>query len=126
MSPLYGPVASEYPLHANEGLGYADCLSGHIVLLAGDSDLSRDRLSGRGHAQYVAADSLLEMIKEDLVTEGIAIDSYRKLIQYLNDEAPTVSQVFKQILAAEEEHADELADLLETLPMKPWAPHFNA
>lgn len=119
-------VANEYLLHANEGLGYVDRLAGRIVLLGGDPDFSLDRLSGRSHAQYVAAESLLEMIKEDLMAERIAIDSYRELIQYLSDEDPTTRQVLKQILAVEEEHADELVYLLETLPMKPWAPHANA
>ena len=71
-----------------------------------------DGLSGRSHAEYVAGGSLLEMIKEDLVAERIAIDSYRELIQYLGHQDPTTSHMLRGILAVEEEHADELADFL--------------
>lgn len=116
-------VADEFLLHSNEEQGHADLLAGRIVQLGGEPDFSPDSLSGRSHAQYVAAGSLLEMIKEDLVAERIAIDSYRELIQYVGDQDSTTSQILKQILAVEEEHADELADLLETLPVKPFTPH---
>ena len=107
-------VADEFLLHSNEEQGHADLLAGRIVQLGGEPDFSPDSLSGRSHAQSVAAGSLLEMIKEDLVAERIAIDSYRELIQYLSDDDPTTSQLLKQILAVEEEHADELADWLES------------
>ena len=111
-------IADEFLVHSNEEQGHADQLAGRIVQLGGEPDFSPDSLSGRSHAEYVAGKTLVEMIKEDLVAERIAIDSYRELIQYLGDQDPTTSQMLKGILAVEEEHADELADLLEGLPSK--------
>lgn len=70
----------------------------------------------RSHAEYVAGESLVGMIKEDLVAERIAIDSYRDIIQYLGTQDSTTRRMLESILAVEEEHADELADLLEDLP----------
>ncbi len=70
----------------------------------------------RSHAEYVEGDSLVSMIKEDLVAERIAIDSYRDIIQYLGDQDPTTRRMMEGILAMEEEHADELADLLVAFP----------
>lgn len=111
-------IADEFLVHSNEEQGHADLLAGRIVQLGGEPDFSPDSLSGRSHAEYVAGKTLVEMIKEDLVAERIAIDSYRELIAYLGDQDPTTSQMLKGILAVEEEHADELADLLEGLPSK--------
>ncbi len=111
-------IADEFLVHSNEEQGHADQLAGRIVQLGGEPDFSPDSLSGRSHAEYVAGKTLVEMIKEDLVAERIAIDSYRELIDYLGDQDPTTSQMLKGILAVEEEHADELADLLEGLPSK--------
>lgn len=111
-------IADEFLLHSNEEQGHADQLAGRIVQLGGEPDFSPDSLTSRSHAEYVAGTTLVEMIKEDLVAERIAIDSYRELIAYLGDKDPTTSQMLKGILAVEEEHADELADLLEGLPSK--------
>jgi bacterioferritin len=111
-------IADEFLAHSNEEQGHADLLAARIVQLGGEPDFSPDSLSGRSHAEYVAGKTLVEMIKEDLVAERIAIDSYRELIQYLGHEDPTTSKMLKDILAVEEEHADELADLLEGLPSK--------
>ena len=109
-------TADEFLVHSNEEQGHADRLAERIVQLGGEPDFSPDSLSKRSHAEYVAGGSLLEMIGEDLVAERIAIDSYREMIQYLGDLDPTTSQLLKGILAVEEEHADELADLLKDLP----------
>ena len=111
-------IADEFLLHSNEEQGHADQLAGRIVQLGGEPDFSPDSLTSRSHAEYVAGKTLVEMIKEDLVAERIAIDSYRELIAYLGEQDPTTSQMLKGILAVEEEHADELADLLEGLPSK--------
>jgi len=111
-------IADEFLLHSNEEQGHADQLAGRIVQLGGEPDFSPDSLTSRSHAEYVAGKTLVEMIKEDLVAERIAIDSYRELIAYLGHQDPTTSQMLKGILAVEEEHADELADLLEGLPSK--------
>ena len=112
-------VDGEFLVHSNEEQGHADLLAERIVQLGGEPDFSPDGLTSRSHAQYVAGSTLVEMIKEDLVAERIAIDSYRELIQYLGDQDPTTSQILKQILAVEEKHADELADLLVGLPTLP-------
>ncbi len=111
-------IADEFLVHSNEEQGHADQLAGRIVQLGGEPDFAPDGLTARSHAEYVEGKTLVEMIKEDLVAERIAIDSYRELIQYLGDQDTTTSQMLKEILAVEEEHADELADLLEGLPSK--------
>ena len=111
-------TADEFLAHSNEEQGHADQIAERIVQLGGEPDFAPDGLTGRSHAEYVAGGSLIEMIKEDLVAERIAIDSYRELIQYLGDQDPTTSQMLKAILAVEEQHADELADLLKGLPAK--------
>ena len=109
-------IADEFLIHSNEEQGHADQIAERIVQLGGEPDFAPDGLTSRSHAEYVAGTSLVGMIKEDLVAERIAIDSYREMIQYVGDQDPTTSQMLKGILAVEEEHADELADLLEGLP----------
>jgi len=109
-------VAQEFLDHSNEELGHADQVAERIVQLGGAPDFAPDRLAGRSHAEYVEGDSLASMIKEDLVAERIAIDSYRDIIHYLGNEDPTTRRMLEGILAVEEEHADELADLLVAFP----------
>lgn len=111
-------IADEFLAHSNEEQAHADQLAGRIVQLGGEPDFAPDSLTGRSHAEYVAGDTLEDMIKEDLVAERIAIDSYREMIQYLGEQDPTTAHLMKGILAVEEEHADELADLLEDLPTR--------
>ncbi|MNG25337.1 Ferritin-like domain protein [compost metagenome] len=83
--------------------------------LGGEPDLNPDNLSKNSHAQYVAGKNLKEMVLEDLVAERIAIDSYREIIQYIGEADPTTRRIFEDILAQEEEHADDMADLLKGL-----------
>ena len=109
-------VGEEFLAHSNEELGHADQIAERIVQLGGEPDFAPDSLTGRSHAEYVAGKTLVGMIKEDLVAERIAIDSYRGMIEYIGDQDPTTSELLKGILAVEEEHADELADLLQDLP----------
>lgn len=109
-------IANEFLAHSNEEQGHADTLAARIVQLGGEPDFAPDGLSSRSHAEYVAGGTLVEMIQEDLVAERIAIDSYRELIQYLGHQDPTTSHLLREILAVEEEHADELADLLVGMP----------
>jgi len=109
-------VAQEFLDHSNEEQGHADQIAERIVQLGGAPDFAPDGLAGRSHAEYVEGDSLASMIKEDLVAERIAIDSYRDIIQYLGNQDPTTRRMLEGILAVEEEHADDLAGLLETLP----------
>ena len=109
-------VAEEFLAHSNEELGHADNLAARIVQLGGEPNFAPNELAGRSHAEYVAGTSLSSMIREDLIAERIAIDSYRDMINYLGTDDPTTSTMLKAILAVEEEHADELADLLEDFP----------
>jgi bacterioferritin len=112
-------IADEFLAHSNEEQAHADLIAERIVQLGGEPDFAPDGLSGRSHAEYVAGTSLLDMIKEDLVAERIAIDSYRELIQYLQHDDPTTTRMLKNVLAVEEEHAEELSDLLAGMPAKP-------
>jgi bacterioferritin len=112
-------VGAEFLVHSNEEQGHADLLAARIVQLGGEPDFSPDHLTERSHAEYVAGDTLTQMIREDLVAERIAIDSYRDMVRFLGEQDPTTSTLLKQILAVEEEHADELADLLEGMPAHP-------
>jgi bacterioferritin len=109
-------VAQEFLQHSNEEQGHADQIAERIVQLGGAPDFAPDGLAARSHAEYVEGDSLVSMIREDLVAERIAIDSYREIIQYLGDQDSTTRRMLEDILAVEEQHADELADLLVTLP----------
>lgn len=111
-------IADEFLIHSNEEQGHADQIAARIVQLGGEPDFAPDGLSSRSHAEYVPGKDLLDMIKEDLVAERIAIDSYRELIQYLGDKDSTTKKMLEGILAIEEEHADELADLMEGLPAR--------
>lgn len=111
-------VAAEFLAHSNEELGHADHIAARIVQLGGEPNFAPDQLSTQSHAEYVEGTSLEDMIREDLVAERIAIDSYRSMVQFLGNDDPTTSDMIKAILAVEEEHANELADLLEDFPHK--------
>jgi bacterioferritin len=108
-------VAAEFLQHANEEQGHADQIAQRIVQLGGAPNLNPDGLSSRSHAEYVEGNTLVDMIKEDLVAERIAIDSYREMINYVNTDDPTTRRMLEGILAVEEEHADDLVSLLETM-----------
>jgi len=109
-------VAEEFREHAAEELGHADQLAERIVQLGGEPDFSPMTLLARSHAEYVEGGTLLDMIKENLVAERIAIDSYREMALYVGNDDPTTKRLLESILAVEEEHADELADLVVGLP----------
>ncbi|HNP29473.1 MAG TPA: ferritin-like domain-containing protein [Nitrospirales bacterium] len=108
-------VASEFLQHANEEQGHADQLAERIVQLGGEPNLSPEGMLTRSHAEYVEGTSLVDMIKEDLVAERIAIDSYREMINYLGTNDSTSRRMLEGILAVEEEHADDLVSLLEEM-----------
>ncbi|MDX6288324.1 MAG: bacterioferritin [Blastocatellia bacterium] len=108
-------VAAEFLQHANEEQGHADQIAQRIVQLGGEPNFNPEGLLTRSHAEYVEGDTLLDMIKEDLVAERIAIDSYREIIQYLGNDDPTTRRMMEGILAMEEEHADDLVNLLTDL-----------
>ena len=108
-------VAAEFLEHANEEQQHADLIAARITQLGGEPDFSPDGLASRSHAEYVEGDNLEDMIREDLVAERIAIDSYREIITYLAEKDSTTRRMLEEILAKEEEHADDLANLLEDL-----------
>ena len=109
------PVKAEFLAHAGEEMMHADLIAKRIVELGGEPNFSPDGLSMRSHAEYVEGDTLNSMIKENLVAERIAIESYREMIAYLADHDPTTQRMLKEILATEEEHAEDLVSLLEGL-----------
>ncbi|BBP74476.1 bacterioferritin [Pseudomonas gingeri NCPPB 3146 = LMG 5327] len=108
-------AADEFLEHANQEMAHADRLAERIVQLGGEPEFNPDLLSQHSHAQYVAGKTLKEMVYEDLVAERIAVDSYREIIQFIGDQDPTTRRIFEDILAQEEEHADDMADILKDL-----------
>jgi bacterioferritin len=108
-------VAAEFLQHANEEQAHADEIAARIVQLGGEPNFSPEGLMSRSHAEYVEGDDLVSMIQEDLIAERIAIDSYREMIAYLDNDDPTSRRMLEGILAMEEEHADDLASLLENI-----------
>jgi bacterioferritin len=108
-------VAAEFLQHSNEEQGHADQLAQRIVQLKGEPNLNPEGLLTRSHAEYVEGTSLTDMIREDLVAERIAIDSYREMITYFGNNDPTSRRMMEGILAVEEEHADDLVTLLEKM-----------
>lgn len=121
-------VAAEFLEHAQEEEQHADMLARRITQLEGEPNFNPDGLLTRSHSDYVEGSDLVDMIKEDLVAERIAIDSYRDIVQYLGHDDPTSRRVMEQILAQEEEHADDMRTLLEQLgkqgePAKPALRH---
>lgn len=110
-----GPVADEFLQHANEEQGHADEVARRITQLGGVPNLNPDGLHTRSHAEYKEGGTLEEMIREDLVAERVAIETYSEIIRWLGDDDVTTRRMIEGILAVEEEHADDLANLLVTL-----------
>ena len=108
-------VAAEFLEHANDEQGHADSLAQRIVQLKGEPNFNPEGLLMRSHAEYVEGETLTDMIREDLVAERIAIDSYREMITYFGNDDPTSRRLLEGILAVEEEHADDLVSLLEMM-----------
>ena len=110
---LADSVKAEFLEHAQQELAHANLLSERIVQLGGAPDLNPDTLTERAHAEYKPGHDLRDMVKENLVAERIAIDSYREMINFVGDRDTTTKRILMQILAQEEEHADDMADLLD-------------
>ena len=108
-------VSEEFLQHANEEQGHADQIAQRIVQLGGEPNLSPDGMLGRSHSEYVEGKSLVDMIREDLVAERVAIDSYREMIAFVARDDPTTRRMLEGILAMEEEHAEDLVSLLAEL-----------
>jgi bacterioferritin len=109
-------VAAEFLEHAGEEQKHADQIAERIVQLGEDPDLNPATLLSRAHSEYDEATSLRQMLEADLIAERIAIESYREMITFIGQRDPTTRRLLESILAQEEEHAEDLVDLLEDLP----------
>jgi bacterioferritin len=105
-------VKTEFLEHAQEEQEHADSIAERIVQLGGEPNFSPEGILDRSHSQYAEGTTLEDMIKEDLVAERIAIDSYRQMIEYIGGDDPTTRRMLEEITAKEEEHAEDLASLL--------------
>ncbi|MGZ4810277.1 MAG: ferritin-like domain-containing protein [Thermoanaerobaculia bacterium] len=113
------PIAAEFLQHANEEQGHADQIAARIVALGGAPNFNPEGLLMRSHSEYVEGHTLVEMIKEDLVAERVAIDSYTEMIHYVGENDITTRRMLEGILAVEEEHADDLSSFLADMD-KDW------
>jgi bacterioferritin len=111
--PNSEPIAAEFATHASEEQAHADQIAERIVQLGGAPDFNPAGLLSRSHSQYVEGASLREMVEENLIAERIAIDSYREMSHWFGSKDSTTRRMLEGILAQEEEHADDMADLLE-------------
>lgn len=108
-------VASEFAAHAAQEFQHADSIASRIVQLGGEPDFNPDRLAQKSHAEYVEGNTLIDMIRENLIAERIAIDSYREIINFIGSDDPTTRRLMEDILAVEEEHAEDMVSLLGKL-----------
>lgn len=110
---LADAVKAEFLEHAQQEQAHAGMLAERIVQLGGEPDFNPDTLTARSHAEYKEGGNLRDMVRENLVAERIAIDSYREMINFVGDKDTTTKRILEHILAQEEEHADDFADMLE-------------
>jgi bacterioferritin len=108
-------VKTEFLEHAGEEQEHADRIAERIVQLGGEPDLDPDTLTRRSHSEYKPGTSLVDMLREDLVAERVAIESYREIIQWLHGKDSTSKRMLEEILAVEEEHAEDIQSLLAGL-----------
>ena len=108
------PVKAEFLEHATEEQAHADRLCERIRQLGGEPDLDPSGLLSKSHTEYQEGETLVDMIREDLVAERIAIESYKEMIDFVGKDDPTTRRLFEWILGQEEEHADDMADLLKS------------
>lgn len=111
-------IAEEFQEHAAEEQAHADRIAERITQLGGEPDWNPEGLVSRSHSEYVEGTSLLDMVKEDLVAERIAVDSYAEIVRYVGEKDPTTRRLMEDILANEEKHADDLAKILTSLGHK--------
>lgn len=108
-------VAAEFLEHASDEQTHADRIAARIVQLGGAPDFAPQGLAARSASEYVEGESLNDMIQEDLVAERVAVDTYGEMVRYIGDSDPTTRSLLEDLLAKEEEHAEDLASLLATL-----------
>ena len=108
-------VAQEFAQHATEEQGHADDIAARITQLDGEPNFDPEGLAMRSHAEYAPGTNLLDMIKEDLIAERVAIQSYTEMIRYIGEDDPTTRRMLERILAVEEEHAEDMKTLHETM-----------
>jgi bacterioferritin len=106
-------IAEEFLEHANAEAGHGDRLAERIVQLGGEPDFSPDSLSRRSHADYDSVSELKAMVRADLVAERVAVETYRQMIDLIGDKDPTTRRLLEDILHDEEEHAEDLKDMLD-------------
>lgn len=111
-------VAQEFAEHAAEEQGHADRIAERITQLNGEPNFNPEGLTTRSHSEYAEGNSLTEMIKEDLVAERVAIESYSEIIRFLGDKDPTTRRMMEEILANEEEHAEDMQTLIDKVSQK--------
>jgi len=109
------PVAQEFLQHATEEQMHADQIAQRIVQLQGEPNFNPEGLTSRSHSEYVEGQSLVDMIREDLVAERIAVESYSEIVRWLGNDDPTTRSLMEEILKKEEEHADDLSNMIATL-----------
>ncbi|MBC7529970.1 MAG: ferritin-like domain-containing protein [Oligoflexus sp.] len=107
------PIAKHFAAHAVQENEHAEMLASRIKQLGGTPNLNPSSFAERSHTEYKECDNLVDMIKENLIAERIAIDVYGASIRYIGDSDPTTRRLLESILEVEEEHADEMADLLK-------------
>src|SRR5215831_18007026 len=112
-------VKEEFAQHAKDEEQHLDLLTERINQLGGKPNLNPDGVASRAASEYVEGDNLVEMIKEDLVAERVAIETYRDMVRYFGDKDPTTRVLLERILAQEEEHANDMHDLLVTHEGRP-------
>jgi bacterioferritin len=106
-------VAAEFLEHANDEQGHADSIAERITQLGGSPDFNPEGLASRSHSEYQEGKTLVDMIKEDLIAERVAIESYNEIVRFLGEKDPTSRRMLEAILAVEEEHANDMRDLLQ-------------
>jgi bacterioferritin len=111
-------VKAEFLEHANEEQQHADRIAERITQLEGTPNFSPEGLLSRSHSDYAEGEDIVDMIKEDLIAERIAIDAYREIIDYIGEDDPTTRRMMEEIMAVEEEHAEDMSSLLEQLGKK--------
>jgi len=111
-------VAEEFLEHAKEEQGHADLAAERITQLGGEPNFNPEGMTGRSHSEYAEGKTLLDMVREDLVAERIAVESYSEIIRYLGNDDPTTRRMLETIMAKEEEHADDMKKILENLSEK--------